>query len=134
MCPSAAKKSVCFLNLIKHNINPLKLKIMSFTGNEGSYITLTQGTAWTGNYRSANPNATKAHFLGKSKLSEILAQTGCVGLRMYYAIDDTGAKELVIVGVASNGCDITTGLILDRSLPCPSYCDSTSALNGGNGL
>lgn len=106
---------------------------MSFTGDEGSYITLTDGSAWTGNYRTANPSAVKAHFYGKNKLNEMLAQTGCVGLRMYRAIDANGVLELVIVGVNSSGADLTSGLILDRSVPCPSNCDASSALNGGGG-
>src|ERR1035437_3617944 len=83
----------------------LKLKIMSFTGNEGTYVTLNQGGTWTGNYRTANPNAIKAHFYGKTKLAEMLNQTGCVGLRMYRAIDENGAAQLVIVGVTSAGAD-----------------------------
>src|SRR5438552_9036588 len=96
---------------------------MSFTGEEGTYITLTQGSTWTANHRTANPNMVKAHFYGKTKLSALLNQTGCVGLRMYRAIDDTGILELVIVGVTSAGADMTSGLLLDRSVPCPSMCD-----------
>lgn len=106
---------------------------MTFNGNEGAYISLTQGTTWTGTYRSANPTAVKAHFYGKNKLVEMLNQTGCVGLRMYRAIDDTGAAQLVLVGVTASGADITSGLILDRSLLCPPYCDGGSSLNGGSG-
>ena len=106
---------------------------MSFTGNEGGYITLAQGQTWTGNHRTANPTMVKAHFYGKTKLNEMLAQSGCVGLRMYRAIDDAGCLELVIVGVTANGTDMTSGLLLDRSIPCPSACDPSSSLNGGGG-
>ncbi len=106
---------------------------MSFTGEEGTYITLTQGNTWTTSYRTANPNAVKAHFYGKVKLSQLLNQTGCVGIRMYRAIDENGALELVLVGVAASGADITSGLILDRSIPCPSACDTGSSLYGGSG-
>ncbi|HXB39889.1 MAG TPA: hypothetical protein VNZ49_05055 [Bacteroidia bacterium] len=106
---------------------------MSFTGNEGTYITLSQGVTWTTSYRSANPNAVKAHFYGKTKLQEMLNQTGCVGLRMYRAIDDTGALQLVVIGVDASGCDLTSGLIMDKSFLCPPYCDAGSTLNGGSG-
>jgi hypothetical protein len=106
---------------------------MAFDGNEGSYITLTQANAWTSSYRSANPNAVKAHFYGKTKLQEVLNQSGCVGIRMYRAIDDTGALQLVLVGVTSAGADMTSGLILERSFLCPPYCDGGSSLNGGSG-
>lgn len=106
---------------------------MSFSGNEGGSITLAQGSQWTANYRSANPNATKAHFFGKTKLNEVLNQSGCVGIRMYYAIDGNGAKQLVLVGVNSSEQDLTSGIILDLAVPCPSYCDSFSALMGYSG-
>ena len=102
---------------------------MSFNGNEGTYITLTQGNAWTASYRAANPNAVKAHFFGKVKLQEVINQTNCVGIRMYRAIDDTGALQLVLVGVTAAGVDLTGGLILEKSVLCPPYCDATSSLN-----
>ena len=106
---------------------------MSFSGDEGSYITLAQGNTWTANYRNANSGAVKAHFYGKTKLNQILGQSGCVGIRMYHAIDDNGVTELVLVGVNSSGSDLTSGYILDRSVPCPSYCDGLSTLGGYSG-
>ncbi|MGZ3861750.1 MAG: hypothetical protein ACXVPN_00300 [Bacteroidia bacterium] len=106
---------------------------MSFNGTEGSFITLTQAATWTANHRTANPNMVKAHFYGKEKLLAILNQSGCVGIRAYRAIDDTGVLELVLVGVTSACADMTAGYILDRSLPCPTYCDGGSSLNGGTG-
>ncbi len=106
---------------------------MSFNGNEGTYITLTQGSTWTASHRTANPTAIKGHFFGKTKLQEMLNQTNCVGLRFYRAIDDAAALQLVVVGVLADGTDMTTGLILDRSFLCPPYCDAGSSLNGGSG-
>lgn len=100
-----------------------------FTGNEGSYITIAQATRWTNNFRGANPGAVKAHFFGSTKLKKVLAQTDCVGIRMYHALDAAGATQLILVGVTAKGVDVTSGLILDASLPCPTYCDTTSALN-----
>lgn len=102
---------------------------MTFTGNEGEQITLIQATAWCANFRSqAGSNPTKAHAYGKNKLMNILDQDGCYGIRAYYAIDDTGVKQLVLVGVDVNGCDMTTGYILDKSVICPPYCDTISPL------
>ena len=105
---------------------------MSFTGNEGDYITLTQASAYTAAYRAANPGATKGHFLGATKLKALLNQSGCVGLRSYYAINtSTGEKQLVVVGVDSNENDIVGGsaLILDKSLLCPPNCGVANGLN-----
>ena len=102
---------------------------MSFNGNESSVITKQEAIDWTGNYRSANPNAVKAHFFGKNKLQDILNQEGCVGIRAYYAIDDDGKKQLVLVGANSSEQDLVDGVILDKSIPCPTACDTSSPLN-----
>ena len=102
---------------------------MSFTGNEGAYVNLTDASAWTATYRNINPGATKAHFFGRNKLMEILGQPGCVGIRAYYAIDAQQKKQLVLVGADANEKDMAgAGLILDQALPCPSNCDQGSAL------
>lgn len=96
---------------------------MSFTGNEGDFITVTQGSQWTANFRnSANFDGVKAQFYGKSKLNTVLRQTGCVGIRIYRAIDDTGAPVLVLVGVDVNENDMHTGYILEKGNACPPYC------------
>ena len=106
---------------------------MTFTGDEGDFITLSEGAALTSNYRnSASAGATKGHYIGKSKLNQLLAQAGCVGIRVYYGQSTTGSKELVIVGVDANQNDIlpTSGaLILDKTVPCPSGCSSNNGLN-----
>lgn len=105
---------------------------MSFTGNEGDYITLTQASAYTAAYRAANPGATKGHFLGATKLKALLNQSGCVGLRSYYAINtSTGEKQLVVVGVNASENDIVggTALILDKSILCPPTCGASNTLN-----
>lgn len=104
---------------------------MSYTGNEGEEITLTEAAAMTAAYRSANPNAVKGHYFGEVLLKNICNQTGCVGIRFYYGIDTNGAKQLVAVGVDANGDDMTSGKIGDRSLPCPDSCSRSNALNSG---
>ena len=102
---------------------------MAFNGSEGGEITLEVAAAMTKNYRNANRGATKAHFFGKDILNDILNQTGCVGIRMYYGIDAAGLKQLVIVGADANENDMTTGIIGDMSLPCPNLCSTANSLN-----
>jgi hypothetical protein len=111
---------------------------MSFTGDEGTFISLSDAATMTSNYRSANPgsNTILGHFWGKNKIQSLFNQTGCVGLRVYYGINGSGsssAPELVLVGVDSSGNDIltptTNPLILDRSTPCPPTCSSSNSLN-----
>ncbi len=100
------------------------------TGNEGEAISLALGSAMTAAYRLANPGAIKAYFYGSTILNDILAQADCVGIRIYYALDEDGVKQLVLVGVDENGDDQTSGIVADRGDPCPTLCDSgNSTLN-----
>ena len=102
---------------------------MSFTGNEDHSITLAQASAWTANFRAAHPSAIKGHYFGGKAISDILAQTGCVGIRIYYAMDDDGVQQLIVVGVDANENDMCEGLLAERSMPCPPYCGNANCLN-----
>ena len=102
---------------------------MSFTGKEDHAITLSEAAEWTRNYRENNANATKGHFYGKDAIQAILDQSGCVGIRIYYDIDNNGAKQLIIVGAGTNENDLHNGLLAERSLPCPSKCGANNPLN-----
>jgi hypothetical protein len=101
---------------------------MAFDGTEGGKITLSTAAAMTAEFRRNNPNTTLAHFFGKNILNEILNQDGCMGIRMYYGLDDNGNRELVIVGVDNNENDLTD-LVADLSHPCPNACSSPNSLN-----
>lgn len=101
---------------------------MSFNGNESSAISLQEAIDMTTAYRAANPGATKAHFFGKEKLMELLNQDECVGIRAYYGMDEEGNKQLVFVGADSTEEDLFTGVILDKSVPCPNHCGILSPL------
>lgn len=103
---------------------------MAFTGNEGEQISLALAHDMTKNYRQTiQQGETQAHFFGVNIINTILAQTGVVGIRMYYAIDEYGAKQLVLVGTDANENDLYNGIIADRSTPCPSFCGASNPLN-----
>ena len=103
---------------------------MSFTGNENHDIPLATASEWTKNYRDASPSGvTLAHYFGQEAINSVLAQEGCVGLRFYYAINDQGQKELIIVGVDASENDLYQGIILDRSYKCPQACGASNPLN-----
>lgn len=102
---------------------------MSFTGNEDHAITLQEASDWTANYRNANPGQTQGHFFGKNAISAILNQSGCVGIRIYYALDENGQKQLIITGVDSNENDLYNGLLAERSFHCPPDCGASNPLN-----
>ena len=103
---------------------------MTFTGNEGAVITLAEGSKMTAAYRATISNGdTISLAVGKNLVNSILGQTGCMGIRMYFALDEDGNKQLVLVGVDANGNDMTAGVIVDRTVPCPEICSSKNLLN-----
>lgn len=100
-----------------------------FTGNEDHDISLSAASAMTKNYRETiSTGGVIAHYIGKSDLIELLNQTNCVGMRIYYGLDN-GAKELVFVGVNASGNDLYTGKLLDRTIKCPQDCSAANPLN-----
>ena len=103
---------------------------MSFNGNEGEFVTLSDASRWTANYRNTiQSGEVIAEFQGKEKLLELLNQEGCVGIRIYYAINDEGRKVLVFVGADCNENDMESGLLLDDGIPCPIKCSKANRLN-----
>lgn len=101
---------------------------MAFDGTEGGEITLTSAGVMTAQYRRDNPDQTLAHFFGKNIINEILDQEGCMGIRLYYGIDEEGNKQIVMVGADSEENDMTD-LVADLSHPCPDTCSNPNALN-----
>lgn len=103
---------------------------MEFTGDEGSYISLDQARTWIANFRLDNPGAVSAFYLGKNKISEIINQQGCVGIRIYNAVNGNQQYQLVVVGVDKDGREILdSGKILDQSIPFIQSEDSSSLLD-----
>jgi hypothetical protein len=110
---------------------------------------LTQASQWTRNYRNQNPGAIKGHSIKKEQLDAILDQPGCEGIRMYYGLDDTSNRKLVMVGIDADQNDIistTTAALRTASSdvespepasisvatefpPCPPYCSLENSLN-----
>jgi len=108
----------------------IKLKTMAFDGSEGGSVSLADAGGWTETYREENSGETKGHFFGKDILNDILDQTGCMGIRIYYAIKDE-KKELVLVGADEDEDDqLRLGdKIADLSVACPPSCGNNNDLN-----
>lgn len=102
---------------------------MSFTGEENHEISLAQASTWTKDYRDLDPKATKGHFFGKNAIQNILNQTDCVGIRIYYGLDGDGAKQLIISGATANEDDLYEGLLAERSRPSPPFGGANNPLN-----
>ena len=64
---------------------------------------------------------------GRGIFDRILAQKGCVGIRLYPGVDEDGRLTTLIVGVDGEGNDMLAGIIGDMPWRCPPYC---SAANG----
>jgi hypothetical protein len=104
-----------------------------YSGHEDHNITLHEGIELTKAYRvNSRGDIPLANYFGKDALSSVLAQPGCVGLRMYYARHSDGSPSLVIVGVDKEGNDMTKGLICQKSGLCPPLCPANSELKQDN--
>lgn len=102
---------------------------MAFDGTEGSQISLQDAATMTASHRATHPNHRLGHFMGKDILNQILAQAGCMGIRVYHGLDTRGNRELVFVGVDANQNDIVTGIVADKAMPCPNTCSISNSLN-----
>jgi hypothetical protein len=51
-------------------------------------------------------DASNSYYIGKTVINQILSQPGCVGLRIFDAINEIGDKTLVYVGIDSKGKSI----------------------------
>ena len=98
---------------------------MTLTGQEKHLIDLAEATPLIDRFAATvNVGDIRAHYFGKDDLLKVLNQTGCVGLRMYYALNDDNTPTLVIFGVDAAEHDIRVDQrVLDRSYPCPPYGD-----------
>lgn len=102
---------------------------MAFDGTEGEVVSLNEAAGWTANYRDTiEPGDIIGHFYGKEKISALLNQTDCVGIRIYHGIDDDGQKNLILVGTNANGDDLTN-IVVERGSPCPPTCSRANSLN-----
>jgi hypothetical protein len=108
----------------------------TFNGTEGDPIARSTAKAWTANFRELNPSGTEAHFFGADIIKQVLAEDGCVGIRMYYALDDKQQPQILLVGVNAQGQNLMPqeqalngndpNVIVDASWPCPTYCPNGS--------
>lgn len=105
----------------------------TYNGSDGGRIDLTTAKKWAKNFRDANPSSQEiiSHYYGRDTLDQILAQTGCKGIRVYYGINENRQKELLVVGVDNKGNNMLPASstlapgdnsIMDNSWPCPPIC------------
>jgi hypothetical protein len=104
---------------------------MAFTGNEDHGMSLEEAAKLTKNFRDSASAATMlGGFFGKTAISNILNQTGCMGMRIYNGKFEDGTATYVLVGVDAPGEDLEGGEIAEIVLPCPPNCPKSSTLAG----
>lgn len=103
---------------------------MAFNGTEGEVISLEIASEWTAAYRGQNSDEEgNAVFFGRDHLLRILSQEDCMGIRIYFGVDDKSKKALILVGADSQENDQTSGVIVDRGVWCPTICGDSNSLN-----
>jgi hypothetical protein len=88
----------------------------------GSMISLADGSIMTADFRTKFPNETKAVYYSLDVYTGLLSQEGCVGIRIYNALDANGDMTNVLVGVDEHGNDLYSGRVYDfgdRTPPAP---------------
>lgn len=112
---------------MKHAILHSKHTIMTNNNHE---ITLQEAITMTQAYQNAPQFAgqTKAGLITASAVQDLLNQPGCVGIRIYFALNTNNNLTLVLIGTDINEKDMTTGVILDKLKDCPPQCDFDSEL------
>lgn len=93
-------------------------------------IPLAAAAEHTRRHRQANTPgfALRAGAFHADQVQALLAQQGCVGLRIYLGRDESNQPSFVLVGMDAAGADMTSGTVLEINWPCPPYCDDASPL------
>jgi hypothetical protein len=94
-------------------------------------ITLNEASLLTSKYRNnhAGGDYIKGECFTASDLQQVLSQSGCESIRIYYGADETGKGSLVITGVDENGNNLFQGILLGNAHRCPAECSSANPLN-----
>ena len=78
----------------------------------GEAIRHELGAQMITDYQTANPADVKGYFVGSDIITKILAQPGCVGIRLFNAYNEEGKKTLVYVGVDAAGKNIVKSTVV----------------------
>lgn len=93
-------------------------------------ISLSAAADETRRHRESAPDVERGGAFHAGQVRELLAQPECEALRCYYGMEESGARNLVLVGVAAGGSEMSDGIILELRYPCPPFCGDGSLLNG----
>jgi hypothetical protein len=96
----------------------------NFPGAEKHEITKDEADKYILNNQK-NPQIPKIRggAFQRAVIDKILAQPECDGIRIYYAQAEDSSATFVLMGITEKGSDISKGVIAERILPCPPWCN-----------
>lgn len=111
-----------------------------FSAEIGEDIGYEKGAKMIKRHFDQNQDDILAHFMGRNTIEAILAQPGVVGIRMFYALNELGLRQLVLVGVDANGNNVLNfqtvghdgkmtpqkGIVAGGVRSCPPYCGGST--------
>jgi hypothetical protein len=92
-------------------------------------IELDEARELIARHKRTYPGERSAAGFTRVALDRILAQPRWAGIRMYFALNPDATRTLVLVGVDADGKDLDQGVLAERGMPCPPYCDIDSQLD-----
>lgn len=114
-----------------------------YHANVGKHVGYELGAKMIKRHWDENPDDVVATFIGRNHIETILAQPGCVGIRSFYALNEVGMRQLVLVGVDQNGRNMLEVDVIDADgkltkkpgsistnfRNCPPYCGEASDMD-----
>jgi hypothetical protein len=112
----------------------------------GENIGYEKGAKMIKAHYDQNQDDIVAHFMGRDIIEGILAQPGVNGIRMFYALNEVGLRQLVLVGTDEKGNNVLNystvgddgqitkkvGIVAGGVRSCPPYCgDNTDPQQAG---
>jgi hypothetical protein len=119
------------INKVKVNSEEKKLN-----AHVGEHVGYELGAKMVKDYHDKY-HETSYQFIGKNILNEILSQPGCIGIHILKALNESGEKTYVILGVNEDGSPIfqypavntcgelkiQEGIVADRNVEVPGWSD-----------
>lgn len=102
----------------------------SYSPDSGKDIGYEAGAKMVKRHFDQNPDDAVAHFIGRNIIEKILAQPGCIGLRLFTGLDEMGIRKPIFIGVDKAGNNILRidmskkGILASGVKICPPYCGS----------
>jgi hypothetical protein len=111
-----------------------------YSAEIGEDIGYEKGAKMIKSYYDQNQDDVLAHFMGRNTIEAILNQPGVVGIRMFYALNELGLRQLVLVGVDAQGNNVLQfntvgkdgimapqkGIVAGGVRSCPPYCGGST--------